>query len=164
MSPVSLWSDWHFVASLKIIKNYRSQNPRLLYPFVALRVSDNFLFANRLGEEVQSLKTLCKLLLYCVSWETKDFGLQNCRKVTTLKITLGTFQVTVILNNLAWIAKHWIKIFFSCSRERKKLHKCYGTEGYSSLVDKIHFCSGISHVLIHLFSRKALTYRIWLVC
>lgn len=119
MSPVSLWSDWHFVASLKIIKNYRSQNPCLLYPFVALRVSDNFLFVNSLGEEVQSLKTLYKLLLYCVSWETKDFGLQNRRKATTLKITLGTFQVTVILNNLAWIAKHWIKIFFSCSRGRK---------------------------------------------
>lgn len=44
MSPVSLWSDWHFVASLKIIKNYRSQNPRLLYPFVTLRVSETQLF------------------------------------------------------------------------------------------------------------------------
>lgn len=55
---------------------------------------------------MQSLKTLYKLLLYCVLWETKDFGLQNRRKATTLKITLGTFQVTVILNNLAWIAKH----------------------------------------------------------
>lgn len=122
MSPVSLWSDWHFVASLKIIKNYRSQNSSLLYPFVALRVSDNFLLATHLGEEAWSLKTLYKLLLYCVSWETKDFGLQYHRKVTSLKITLGTFQVTVNLNNLAQIAKHWIKIFFLCSRKKKDIN------------------------------------------
>lgn len=135
MSPVSLWSDWHFVASLKIIKNYRSQNPCLLYPFVALCISDNFLFATYLGE-VQSLKTLYKLLLYCILWETEDFGLQYCRKLTTLKIALGTFQVTVILNNLARIARYWFKIFF-LFKGKKKWSKCYGTEGYISLVDKI---------------------------
>lgn len=150
MSPVSLWSDWHFVASLKIIKNYRSQNPCLLYPFVALRFSDN-LFATYLREEVQSVKTLYKLLLHCIPWETKDFGLQYCRRVTTVKISLGTFQVIVILNNLAWIAKQWIKIFFSCSRERKNEINVKGTEGHNFLVDKIHSCSGFSHVLTHCF-------------
>lgn len=49
---------------------------------------DNFLFDTYMGEEVQSLKTLYKLLLYCILWETKDFGLQYCRKLTTLKVHL----------------------------------------------------------------------------
>lgn len=153
MSPVSLWSDWHFVASLKIIKNYRSQNPCLLYLFVVLCVSETQLFVTnwekKKGKEVQ------RLLLIGSVWEleTNDFCLQYCiTEVSALKTAFYTkYKVNIILNNLAWIVEHWIKIYFLV-QGKGKWNKWYAAKGYSPLVNTVHSCVDLDTWYIPLFN------------
>lgn len=116
------------------------------------------------GEAQGGLKTLYKLVLY--ENFMRNFCLQYCirGKVSCLKIAFFTkYKMNIILNNLAWIAKHWIKIYFLV-QGKGKWNKWCGAKGYSSLVNKIHSCSGSSHMLIYSFSGNTLNYRVRTVC
>lgn len=102
------------------------------------------------GKRRRAKKSKDSLLIGSV-WEleTKDFCLQYCIKgeVSALKIAFYTkYQVSIILNNLAWIVKHWIKIYFLV-QGKGKWNKRYAAKGYSSLVNTIHSYGGSRHTV-----------------